>query len=104
MFYQTSDDAMLMEFYFVDYGENIGWRVYIISDIDYMGRDESAHGTHRNHFDGEFYKCICWQYRIDTLDDAMAIASLWADVTSIYIRLGRSGLGFDEIVKRLLKK
>ena len=102
MYYRTSDDLMTMDFYFMDCGGSTGWQIYIINDIDYKGRDTSSHATHRNHFTGDTYKSICWNSRINTLDEAKAIASLWADTTSRYIMLGKNGIGFDEIVKKLL--
>jgi len=89
---------MCFDFVFMDCGEAIGWRIYIINNIDYKGRSTSAHATHRLHASGETYKYICWAGRIATLEQAKTIASLWADATTLYIRTGES---FDKIAKRL---
>ena len=96
--YLTSDRSIRFDFVFMDCGSQIGWRVYIINNIDYRGRNTSAHSTHRLHASGETYKYICWNSRISTLEAAKNIASVWADTTAIYIKTGES---FDSIVRRL---
>jgi len=89
---------MRFDFVFMDCGSSIGWRIYIISNIDYKGRNTSFHSTHRLHTAGETYHYICWAGRISTLAQAKAVASLWADATTLYIR---GNDNFDDIVKRL---
>lgn len=101
LIYKTLDGSMNIEFVFMDCGERIGWRVYIISDIEYGEQDASGPATHRNHFPGDTYKCICWTRKINTLDEAKTIAALWSDVTSCYIKNGGS---FDSIASSLIKK
>lgn len=90
---------MHFDFVFMDCGASVGWRIYIINNIDYKGRNTSSQATHRLHVDGETYKFICWDSRIATLEDAKSIASLWADATMLYIRTGKN---FDKIAKELL--
>ena len=104
MYYKTSDGKLVFDFVFMYCGGDTGWRVYIINNVNYKGLNQSAHATHRNHFEGDTYKSICWNQRINSLDEAKNIAALWADATSGYILLGRFGMGFDEIVKKLLKE
>jgi hypothetical protein len=104
MYYQTRAPVMIMDFVFMEIGGEHGWRIYIINKIDYQGRETDGHSTHRNHFEGDTYPCICWRGRIGSLDEAKAIASLWADTTTVYISLGRRGKGFDEIAAELMKK
>ena len=96
--YTTADKSMEFDFVFMDCGSSIGWRIYIINDINYGERNTSSSATHRLHASGETYDYICWQGKISTLEDAKTIASLWADVTAIYIRTGET---FDAIAKRL---
>jgi hypothetical protein len=96
--YMTCDNSMRFDFVFMDCGPSIGWRVYIINNIDYRGRNTSAHATHRLHASGETYKYICWLGRINTLEEAKKIVGVWGDVTAIRIRTGED---FDEIVKRI---
>ncbi|HCC34155.1 MAG TPA: hypothetical protein DEQ02_00360 [Ruminococcaceae bacterium] len=98
--YTTGDRSLQMDFVFMDGGPAIGWRIYIINRMDYKARNTSFHATHRLHTSGETYDYICWAGRIATFEQAKAVASLWSDATALYIR---SGVDFDEIVKRLLK-
>ncbi len=102
--YQTCEPSILMDFVFMEVGGEYGWRIYIINNIDYGHMDTDGHSTHRNHFNGDTYKSICWRGRINTLDDAKAIAALWADTTAIYASQGRRGRSFDQIAAQLIKE
>ena len=42
--YWTSDRSLVVDYVFWDLGER-GWRIYIISHIDYQGRDCSSHAV-----------------------------------------------------------
>ena len=101
--YLSSDGMMWFDFVIMDCGPDIGWRVYIINvdDADYGYRDVSGHATHRNHFDGDTYKSICWSTPICSFQEAKVIAALWADTTALYIKKGGS---FDAIAQKLSKK
>jgi hypothetical protein len=99
MYYRTSDGSMTIDFVFMDCGPEIGWRAYIIDGIDYGGRNTSGHATHRNHFRGDTYPCVCWSDRVDTFEEMKTIVALWGDVTARYTAGNES---FDEIAKRLL--
>ena len=95
--YITYDRSLTIDFIFYDCGEDIGWRIYIISPIDYKGRNTSYHETHRLHFEKDTYPCICWRGNLTTLEQAKTVASFWADVTAQYIK----GYGsFDDITSR----
>jgi len=98
--YRTTDGSLYIDFVLMDCGPDIGWRVYIINlcDADYAGRDTGGHATHRNHFSGDTYKSICWSTRINTFDEAKAVAAAWGNTTALYIQNGGS---FDDIAKRL---
>ena len=96
--YATGDRSMLFDFVFMYCGETIGWRVYIISSIDYQGNNPPSCAAHRLHDPGETYPYICWAGRIATLEQAKTIAALWADTTMLSNRTGES---FDSIVGRL---
>ena len=97
--YRTSDGSMYIGFGFCNLGFLKGWRIYIIEDIDYEGRDISYHATHRLYYDGDEYACICWEGKLRSFEEAKAVASLWADCTSLYIQ-GKGS--FDAIAKRLI--
>ena len=99
--YRTSDGSLVIDFFFVYDSDARGWRIYIISGLDYKGRDASGQATHRNHFDGDTYQSVCWRGRLSTLEEAKAVAALWADCTAQYIKGGGS---FDAIAKRLMKR
>ncbi len=101
MDYQTCIPSLIMDFVFMKVGGNDGWRIYIISDINYKGRQTDGHSTHRLHFDGDTYMCICWRGKIKTLREAKAIAALWADTTAIYIASGVNGKSFDAIAAQI---
>ena len=96
--YRTSDGSMTVDFLFYNLGLLKGWRIYIISNIDYGDKNISGHATHRNHFPEDTYPSICWNKRISTLEKARAVASVWADVTALYIK-GRGS--FDAIARQL---
>ena len=96
--YTTADKTMTIDFVFMDLGE-LGWRVYIISPIDFQGRDGNRVLTHRNHFSGDTYESICWDKKIDTYKQARAVASFWAETLVRYIRYGGS---FDEIAGQMM--
>jgi hypothetical protein len=102
MYYRSSDGSLILDFVFMYCGPEIGWRAYIITEINY-GRfaDTSGHASHRNRFEGDTYPCICWSDRVDTLSEMKAIAALWSDVTAIYMETGET---FDSIAKSLSKK
>jgi hypothetical protein len=99
--YVTYDRSLEVDFVFWDCGAALGWRVYIITPINYGIRNTSGHATHRLHYRGDTYPCICWAGRIATLEQAKAVASLWTDATALYIRHGGS---FDRFLSGLLKR
>ena len=51
--YWTSDRSLVVDFVFWDRGAR-GWRIYIISQIDYQGRNCSSHAAHQAIFE-KFY-------------------------------------------------
>ena len=98
--YWTSDRSLTVDFVFWDLGDR-GWRIYIISSIDYRGLDCSSHAAHWLHDPGDSYPYICWAGDIETLEQAKSVASLWAECTAKYIRSHKS---FDDIANRLKNK
>ena len=126
IYYRTSDRLLDIEFLFVDLGEEIGWRIYILSDIDYKqcsaSRSDSITTIHRlteynsdilkkiNAFqrnkgrtvsDSTHIRYICWKYKIASLDQAHEIAKTWCEITAYYIKHGGS---FETIQPKLKKK
>lgn len=95
--YWTSDRSLVVDFIFWDLGAR-GWRIYIISNIDYQGRDCSSHAAHWLHDTGDSYPYICWAGNIETLEQAKSVASLWVECTARYIRSRQS---FDDIADQL---
>ena len=90
-------DKMNKYYVFWDLGER-GWRIYIISHIDYQGRDCSSHAAHWLQDNDSSYPYICWNGNIATLEQAKSVASLWAECTTEYIRSYKS---FDNIASQL---
>ena len=95
--YWTSDRSLVVDYGFWDLGGR-GWRIYIISHIDYRGRNCSSHAAHWLHDNGDSYPYICWAGNIETLEQAKSVASLWAECTARYIRSRQS---FDDIADQL---
>lgn len=125
-YYRTSDYLLDIEFLFVDLGPPKGWRIYILSDIDYkqfsVSRSDSITTIHRltesnrdmlrkiNAFqrnkgrtvsDSTPIHYICWKYKIDSLERAREIAKTWSEITAYYIRNGGS---FESIQSKLKTK
>lgn len=126
IYYRTSDHLLDIEFLFVDCGTSIGWRIYILSDINYKQfsalRSDSVTTVHRlTETDGEMLRLInafqrskgrtasdstpihyiCWKYKIDSLERAREIAKTWAEITAYYIR---NGGNFESIQPKLRRK
>jgi hypothetical protein len=68
------------------------WRVHILDQPSYNGRDENPHTIHVIH-DAED-RLICWTGPMPTLGDAKIVAALWSDFTERYIMTGQ---GFPSI-------
>lgn len=125
-YYRTSDYLLDIEFLFVDLGPSTGWRIYILSNIDYKqfssARSDSITTIHRltetnsdilkkiNIFqrnkgrsvnDTTPVHYICWKYKIDSLERAREIAKTWSEITAYYIRKGGS---FESIQPKLKRK
>ena len=96
--YRSADGRMYFSFCFCREGLSKGWKIKILDPIDYEGRDTGGHATHRLFFND--CTCICWAGKISTFEEAKSIASLWADITSLYIRGHGS---FDSIASKLMK-
>lgn len=90
---------MMFEFVFYNMGAD-GWRIYIITDIDYKGKDAFSHDAHWLKDREDTYRYICWDGKIDTYEQAKAVASLWADCTYLYIN-DRFNRTFDMIALTL---
>ena len=121
-YYRTSDYLLDIEFLFVNLGTP-GWRIYILSEINYKqfsaSRSDSVTTIHRltesnsdmlrkiNTFqrnkgrpgaDSTPIHYICWKYKIDSLERAREIAKMWSEITAYYIRNGGS---FETIQPKL---
>ena len=108
-FYTTSDRLLDIEFLFLDLGEELGWRGYVLSDINYKQfskvRSDAYTDTHlyiderRRYIDpNRDYPYICWTKPIHSLDTMHELAQMWSEITAYYIRHGGE---FAEIQQRL---
>ena len=86
--YRTKDGTTDYQFYFEEQSDRT-WRVYILRQPPYRGRNDSAHSTHRLS-DSDGRKYICWAGAIRNLDEAKGVAALWADSTQRYISSGHT--------------
>jgi len=85
-YYRTKDGLADFHFSFeLQYDET--WRVYIIEEIDYRGRADGSHETHRLSDGSRSY--ICWTNPLWSEEEARIVAALWADKTQRYIRFGQ---------------
>ena len=120
-FYRTSDRELDIEFFFLDLGEELGWRAYVISDIDYnkcsQNRSAACSKTHRfcesdetmrnmvwrflnrNETSPLYY--VCWTEKLKSLPDAREVAKAWCEITSYYIKRGGD---FAKIQQTLSKR
>lgn len=99
--YLTKDRSLDIDFVFMDCGD-IGWRIYIISSIDYKRVSSTRSGSsacaHWLKESNETYPYICWNTKIESLEDAKKIAAVWSDCTAYYIANGGE---FNEIVNKI---
>ena len=116
-YYRTSDCLLDIEFLFIDLGTSTGWRIYILSDIDYKqfsaSRSDSITTIHRltesnsdmlrkiNAFQRNKGRTTSDSTPIDSLERAREIAKTWSEITAYYIRNGGS---FESIQPKLKRK
>ncbi|MDR1357750.1 MAG: hypothetical protein LBJ48_00110 [Coriobacteriales bacterium] len=84
--YMTEDGYIAIEFWYHRMQDNT-WRVYIMSDIDYHGRDVSSSVSHTHSDDGNGYKHISYE-AVQDKKTAKAVSADWADLTAHYIQTG----------------
>ncbi len=112
-FYKTADGLLDIEFLFLDLGGNLGWRGYVLSEIDYkqFSNDRSDIYTdthlyldenqHRYIDENKDYPYICWTESIEDIETMRKLAARWSEITAYYIRNGGK---FPEIQDLLLKR
>lgn len=96
--YLTKDRSLDIDFVFMNCGSDIGWRIYIITPIDYKTRSRCSVDAHWLKELNETYPYICWDRKIQSLEDAKKIAAIWSDCTAYYIRHGGN---FQTIASRI---
>lgn len=99
-FYTTKYDNFQIEFLFLHVSQEIGWRAYILTDINYKRcsrlRSTDWHFTHmffeaddQRYIDKRrSYPFVCWTSVIQDLDTVRNVAAVWAELTAYYIRNG----------------
>lgn len=122
--YRTSDRLLDIEFLFVDLGYVIGWRAYILTDINYQmfssSRTDDSSIVHRlietdselKHKINNFIRMsrgtnetmstiryICWSKPIYELTDIYEVAKTWSEITAYYIRYGGSFGSIQPVLK-----
>lgn len=90
IFYRTRDGSLDIEFLFLDLGEELGWRGYVLNDIDYKtvcaSRSDNYMDTHlflnngtNRYIDAEKdYPYICWTKVIHDLETMHTLARMWS--------------------------
>lgn len=108
--YTTTDRSLEIEFLLLEISPSVGWRAYILSDIDYNRvsgeRSSLCADTHRlyesdnqRYIDPDVsYPYVCWTQTIRSLDTMRTIAAVWSEITAYYIKHGGS---FSAIQKKL---
>lgn len=99
--YRTGTGRLEVDFFFFNLGGDIGWRIYIFSDIDYKDKNATSHAAHWLKESCESYRYICWDGKISDLDGARTIAAIWAECTDRYIHGTQS---FDTIASNIKHK
>ena len=85
VFYRV-DGGVDFKFRFAWLPEANTWRVYILDQPKYHGRDSGAVTTHRLGLPTNPH--ICWAGQLQDYEDARWVASIWANGTMAYIRTG----------------
>lgn len=86
-YYRTKDG--LADYWFSFEKQSDGsWRAYILSTVDYRGRADGCHATHRLRDGSRPY--VCWTTPLYNESDVRAVAAIWADNTQRYIRFGEA--------------
>ena len=100
VFYTTKYDNLRIEFLFLRISPALGWRAYILTDIDYKridpARSTDWHFTHRffeaddqRYIDRQrSYPFVCWTTVVRDLKSMKNVAAVWAELTAYYIRNG----------------
>jgi len=89
--YTTRDNQRTIQFGFInDHPKGAGWRAYILTAIDYLGRDDGGFITHRyqDKENNMFY--VCWTPEPASFDEMKAVAAMWSELTHGYIKTGES--------------
>lgn len=93
---------MDIEFFMLDLGWPLGWRAYVLTDIDYkrFSAQRSDHyeythlylenGTHRYIDKTRDWPYVCRQEPIYDLEVMRRVAGAWAEITAYYIKHGGS--------------
>ena len=95
--YRSLDGSQYFCFEFEDHAPD-GWAISILNDVDYGFLPQDLHSTHRGLRDDGY--TICWDGYLATLEEAMVIASLWADTTALYVK----GLGDFDTIANILRE
>lgn len=99
--YRTGTGRLEVDFLFYNLGGDRGWRIYIISQIDYGARPCYSHAAHWLQDQYERYKYICWDGLIPDLDSARTIAAIWSECTDRYIHGTET---FDAIASKIMRQ
>ena len=86
-YYRTKDGRADYQFSFEQQRDR-SWRAYILNMPSYRSRNTGLHTTHRLTDGGRYY--VCWDSKLRSLESAQQVAALWADLTQVYIRTGRT--------------
>ena len=100
IFYTTQYDKSQFEFLFLYINDKIGWRAYILNNVNYkrcsLLRSTDWHFTHRfmeaddqRYIDAKrSYPFVCWTSVVQDLDVMKNVAAVWAELTAYYIQHG----------------
>ena len=112
-FYRTKDGSLDIQFLFLDLGNELGWRGYVLNDIDYKAVSDARsdnyidthlyldNGNNRYIDANKDYPYICFTKTIKNLDSMHALAELWSEITAYYIKYGGK---FEAIEEKLRKE
>ena len=111
-FYKTKDGSLDIEFMLIDLGDDLGWRAYVMTEINYK---QHSRFRSNNYTDTHLYldnnqhryidktKDFPYVCRVDPIYDIEVmrdVAAAWCEITAYYIKHG----GDFASIQRLLQK
>lgn len=100
MDYRTRDGLADIGFS-IEFQPDIGWRVYIVFDSFYRGRDRDRDLPYQS-LDRAGRRYVNWSPKIDTLGEAKVVAGVWAELAQRDYRAQQERALYVKLIQRRL--